>query len=383
MLPAMQTSNGSFLLVVLAIAMTSSSCVDDPAELETSEPGTTEEVTDLDPDLASVPSPAGFVPLDEESLDSCGTVCQPASHCEIPCTAPWNGGEWITCGDYGYCTEQCANVCSSNSRCDLQCYSGGGITSCQQWGSCNPPPDCLVEFWTEYGYTGVRDCYGTQDDLQQALNGSGKLTINQVLSNDQYSSFRTIEQVCADRGISPCRIGNMPNTIKTTDTIVYADPALSGSLAAVFKDAVNAFPDLRKKRWGDFPIMPNVDNKISSISVNYLLKPVCYRVVDGGNCPLCLDGGGWIFPYSCAAIANISNSQGWYHADKVKNVWVYFDAASGAPTKFTNKNGTLMWGLDTGYYLVFPVPNWPNRIEWHFGFNVPAVYFQSTVPSPF
>jgi hypothetical protein len=264
----------------------------------------------------------------------------------------------------------------------MTCYQNGVQSSCGQAGSCNPAPDCLVEFWTGYGYTGARDCYGTKADVDLALaNPNGApLVVNQVSHNDQYSSFRTIEQICQDRGIDPCHLAGVPNKIKTGVTQVYKDANRSGKWKQ-FSEAVNGDSDFDDNTWYGSWIQGDVDDKISSFSMDFSVAPTCYKAVGGPNC-LCIDGGASLLPIECT---DAKLGEGWTKVSAAKNVWVLFSPDAYSPALLGHKAGSTTVQLYLkDYYLTYPgTPGSGFGIEWHYLANAPLLWFDYSVPGAF
>lgn len=356
-----------------------SSEVDEPSRAV--DPSDVDDLLDIDPKTQLEQPPVEDCPVgldtDECQPDPylCTSRCSSSAYCNTECSYY---GQIISCEDYGTCQIPCAQACSAAASCNKSCYQNGAATTCGQFGVCNPPPDCLVEFWTGYGYTGTRDCYGTQADVENAVGKTGSLAVQMVIKNDQYSSFRTIEQVCLDRGISPCHLAGTPNAIKTGITTIYKDFNLSG-MPTQFADSADKSPDFRTKYWGNSPIMGNIDKKMSSFVMSFSVGPTCFHASGLGGCNLCIDGGAWLVPYKCTTVAKENTAEGWY---KTKNIWVHFDGGSYAPTKFSYVNGKIVWGLQKNFYLMYP--GTMHDIDWIYSNNdIPPVYFQLSVPGAF
>lgn len=363
-------------------AFEASLVVDDPQAGEDPQASVEEGMDLADPDEQG-PSKKLICPNGPEScpipVPLCQSSCTAYTACGTACTY---GEEPATCGEYGVCLKSCAQVCSATSACGTPCSTNGGASTCGSFGTCNyTPPDCLVEFWTGYGYTGTRDCYGTPADVEQAAANGGKLVVKAVKSNDQYSSFRTIEQVCADRFIHPCHLAGVPNKIKTGATTIYKDANLTGQWAQ-FAATVDGVPDMRKKYWQDNLVLGNTDDKLSSFIMEFSVAPTCYQA-DGIACPgLCIDGGAWLNPIECTVSTDTNNQQGWAQVDPVKNVWVRFTAQSYAPTKYYNVNGQIRWGLQEHFKFVYP--GYYHELDWVYSnAPVPPIYFQGSVVGAF
>ncbi len=316
---------------------------------------------------------------DPADPNACDLICSTSSHCDTQCSL---SGYPYTCGIYGLCQEPCSHVCTGSSRCDRSCYQNGVPTTCGQSGVCSPPPDCLVEFWTGYGYTGARDCYGTKADVERVLASGGRLDITQVSRNDQYSSFRTIEQVCQDRGISPCHLAGVPNKVKTGATRVYKDANFSGK-SKQFPEWVNGDSDFDNDLWYDAWLQGDIDEKISSFFMGFSVAPTCYKAYrDSPSCGLCLDGGAWLQPFECTNAANPLTGEGWIKVDTAKNVWVFFYPGTYSPAS-VGYNGNYRLYLKQ-YNLVYPAPSGSQYgIEWRVQNNPTTLWFENSVPGSF
>ena len=315
-----------------------------------------------------------------EDPNSCNLICSSTSYCNTQCKI---NEQLIACGDYGICQVPCSQICTTGSRCDMFCYQYGVPSTCGQSGACNPPPDCLVEFWTGYGYTGTRNCFGTKSDVEQVLANGGRLDVNQVSNNDQYSSFRTIEQTCRDRGISPCRFAGVPNTIKTGATRVYKDTNLSGK-SKQFPEWVDGDADFDDDHWYDNWWQGDIDEKISSFYMDFSVAPTCYKAFrDGPSCGLCLNGGAWLQPFNCTAVANPLKGEGWIKVDATKNVWVFFYPGTYSPATIGYDQGDYRLHLQY-YELVYPATFGASYdIEWHARANPTKTWFDKTVAGAF
>jgi hypothetical protein len=309
---------------------------------------------------------------------ACQNVCTYDSICSSPCNE-LNGND-STCGAYGICQRPCSQVCSTSSRCDASCYHNGIPKTCGAYGTCTPPPDCLVEFWTGANFTGTRSCYGTAEDVERVRSEGGRLDVMSVTHNDQYTSFRTIEQVCRNKGISPCRFANILNPIITGSTKVHKDGSLSDK-SKVFSSGVDSDGNFDNDTWYDNWLQGDIDNKISSFFMNFTVGPVCYKAVGSPPCTLCMEGGAYLYPFDCKVVAATpSQNQGWIQVDAGKKIWVFFDSNTYSHARMGILNGVYRIKLDPPYFLVYPGTRYGKDIEWHTSSSVGVTWFENTVP---
>lgn len=308
--------------------------------------------------------------------DTCPQVCG-ATSCDTPCTL---NQEAVTCAEYGDCLEPCTqSLCEWDPGCQTLCLHNGSAKTCGGAGMCLPKPDCLIEFWTDAGYTGTRACYGTSADIDQAIasGGSATLTVNQVAHNDKYSSFRTIEEICALRGDTECYLQGTSREVRVGDVTVYQHANLKGAWRRFLADVEST-----ANFYGmSFTPILKLNDMISSFTLQYTVAPACFRVV-GAGCNFCLDGMGWAGAIDCSVVATpLSSAGGWVQVDAAQNVWAWFDQDSQAPLQlYESSPGVFAWGLHKDFRIVYPGEFY--TIEWRYGASKPTI-FQPHIPGAF
>lgn len=197
--------------------------------------------------------------------NACGSVCAPTSSCSTSCS---ENGIQTTCGSYGVChSTECSAICSNGLRCDTSCTVNGAASTCGAYGVCLPPPDCLFEFYTDSNFGGIKDCFGTTSDLAAAVqNSSGTQLLfrwSAVPHNDMYSSFKSANAICNERGISPCRLAGSPYAFTYGYVEVYQDSNYDGK----YKD-YDSWSDLdfMDDHWYDEFWQGHVNDQTSSFS---------------------------------------------------------------------------------------------------------------------